>query len=311
MRKLELLILASRRATENQEFTDTAGIQNEEFIQYFNDGQEEIHSKLNALFPHILMAQKVVQLVQGQEGYTIPSDVYLGTRIDMIEFSPTGLSQDYYSIKKGSLKERLNGSETNPSFYIRNGNQILLQPAPQSGSGTIRISYQKAIPRLDIKRATVETVTLGAGNTITTLILDDALLFDRDALLEEGYISITDKDGVVKMESIPIDDISTTGVVTISAGFTYQPGETIAVGDTVLRGKKSTQVSQLPDVCEKYLLEYCNARILVRDSSSDSAAVGQVLIRVEGTLQTAFAEPDNDPDYVPVLDAQYLGWDSF
>lgn len=311
MRKLELLILASRRATENQEFTDSAGIQDDEFIQYFNDGQEEIHAKLNSLFPHILMKQKEIQCVAAQEAYDIPSDVFMGTRIDFIEYTQSGNAIDYYGLKKGSLKERLNGVQTDPSFYIRNGNQILLQPKPQSSGSKIRVSYQRAIPRLDIKRATVESVTLGAGNTITTLVLDDALLFDRDSLLEEGYISITDKDGVVKMESIPIDNISTAGVVTVSAGFIYQTGETITAGDCVLRGKKSSQFSELPELCEKYLLEYCNARILIRDSSSDSAPVAQVLARVEATLQTAFAEPDNDPDYIPVLDGQYLGWDSF
>jgi hypothetical protein len=49
----------------------------------------------------------------------------------------------------------------------------------------------------------------------------------------------------------------------------------------------------------------------MRDSSTDADALGQVLLKVQTTLQTAFAEPDNDPDYVPVLDGQYLGWDSF
>jgi hypothetical protein len=311
MRKLELLILASRRATENQEFTDTAGIQDEEFIQYFNDGQEEIHSLLNQAFPHILMASKEIQMVQGQEAYDIPEDVYLGTRIDFVEFSQNGQAQNYYPLKKGSLKERLNGLQTDPTFYIRNGSQLLLQPAPQSSNGKIRVSYQKAIPRLDIQRATVETVTLGAGNTITTLVLDDTLLMDTDALLEEGYVTVTDKDGVIKMQDIPVTAISSVGVVTIDPSFVYQAGESIAVGDVVLRGKKSSQFSSLPDVTEKYLLEYCNTRILIRDSSTDADAVGQVMAKVQNTLQTAFAEPDSDPDYVPVLDGQYLGWDAF
>lgn len=310
MRKLELLILASRRATENQEFTETAGIQDEEFIQYFNDGQEEIHSVLNQTFPHILMGSKVVNCVANQEAYSIPSDVYLGTRIDMIEFSKTGVINDYYLIKKGALKERLNGVQTDPSFYIRSGTQILLQPRPQSGGSTLRITYQKAIPRLDIQRATVESVSL-TTNAITSLVLDDAVLMDRAALLEEGYICVTDKDGNVKMKAIPVTAISTSGVVTVDPSFTFESGETIAAGDVVLRGKNSTQFSMLPDVCEKYLLEYSNARILVRDSNKDSAPVTQIMERVKAVLQLAFAEPDNDPDYIPVTDPQYLGWDSF
>lgn len=311
MRKLELLILASRRATENQEFTATAGIQDDEFIQYFNDGQEEIHSLLNQSFPHILMASKEVSTTSGEEGYTIPEDVYLGTRIDFVEYSQSGLAIDYYPLKKGSLKERLNGSQANPSFYIRNGTQLLLQPPPQVGGSKLRLTYQRVIPRLDTQKATVETYASGAGNTITSLVLDDSVLMDRDALLEEGYITVTNKNGVVQMKKIPITAISATGVVTVEPGFTFETGETITPGDIVLRGKYSTQFSQLPDVCEKYLIEYCNARILIRDSSTDSQSVAQILAKVQGTLQTAFAEPDNDPDYIPVLDGQYLGWDAF
>lgn len=312
MRNLSLLITASRRATENEEFTDTAGIQDEEFIQYFNDGQEEIHAILNVLFPHILMGEKVITVTQGQEAYSIPSDAYLGTRIDMVEFSPNGTTTDYYPLKKGSLKERLNGLNSNPSFYIRNGSQLLLQPPPQQ-QGSLRVSYQKAIPRLDKQRATVLSAVLDTGaKTITTLTLDPNLSLDSDALLEENYITIVDKNGQIKMQGIPISAIdTTTGVVTVDPGFVYQTGETIAAGDYALRGRYSSTHSELPQVCEKYLLEYSNTRILMRDSSTDADSIAQILAKVQTTLQTAFAEPDSDPDYVPVLDGQYLGWDSY
>jgi hypothetical protein len=308
-RKLETLITASRRATENQEFTDTAGIQDEEFIQYFNDAQEEIHTILNGMFPHILTKIKEMNLVSGQEGYTIPDDVFMGTRIDMIEYSQSGLDSDYYVLKKGSLKERLSGVQTDPSFYVRNGTQILLQPKPQTSGAKIRWSYQRTVPRLDIQRGTVESVTL-TTNSITSLVLDDTVFLDSVGLSEENFITVADKNGVIKMRNIPVDSVSTSGVVTVSAGFQFEDGETIAVGDSVFRGKYTANFSQLPDLCEKYLLEYTNARILMRDSSTDADAISQVLLKVQTTLQTAFAEPDNDPDYVPVLDSQYLGWDS-
>ena len=310
MRKLELLILASRRATENQEFTDTAGIQDEEFIQYFNDGQEEIHAIINQAFPRVLMKQKVLQLTQNQEGYDIPSDCYLGTRVDFVEYAPNGDADSYYPLKKGSLKERLNGSQANPSFYIRSGDQLLLQPVPQTSNARIRVTYQRAIPRLETVRATVESVVL-TSTGITSLVLDDTVLMDTTALLEEGYITVIDRNGLVKMKAIPVTAISSSGVVTVTPGFEFEEGETIEAGDYVCRGKFSSNFSQLPDVCEKYLLEYANTRILIRDSSSDSQSVGLVLTKIEGSLQTAFAEPDNDPDYIPLLDGQFLGWDSF
>lgn len=312
MRNVSLLITASRRATENQEFTDTAGIQDEEFLQYFNDGQEEIHSVLNSMFPHILMGEKIIACTQSQEAYDIPSNAYLGTRIDMVEYSPSGITQDYYPLKKGSLKERLNGISSNPSFYIRNGTQLLLQPPPQQ-AGNLRVSYQRSIPKLDKQRATVLSVTLDTNaKTITSLVFDPNLELDSAALLEENYLCIVDKFGQVKMQGIPVSAIDTsTGAVTIDAGFVFETGETIAAGDFAVRGKYASTHSQLPDVCEKYLLEYGNTRILMRDSSTDADSIAQILAKVQATLQTAFAEPDSDPDYVPVLDGQYLGWDQY
>jgi len=312
MRKLETLITASRRATENQEYTDTAGIQDEEFIQYFNDGQEEIHTLINGTFPHVLMKIKEINLTSGIEAYSIPSDVFMGTRIDTIEFTQSGAPQNYYPLKKGSVKERLSGIQTDPSFYIRNGSQIFLQPKPQSSGSKLRLTYQRTIPKLDIQRATVESVTLDlVNNTILSLTLDDSVFMDTNALLEENYVTVVDKNGVVKMRNIPVTAISSSGVVTVDPAFVFEAGETINAGDSVCRGKYASNFSELPDLCEKYLLEYCNTRILMRDSNSDADTVGQLLLKVQATLQAAFAEPDNDPDYVPVLDGQYLGWDSF
>lgn len=312
MRRVDLLINASRKATENQEFTATAGIQDDEFLEYLNNGQEEIHSVLQSAFPGILTAYKEQQAVAQQEAYAIPRDLYLGTRIDMIEYSCSGRSTDYYLLKKGQLKERLNTQAGNPAFYIRRGNEILVQPKPQQ-TGTIRWSYQRAIPKLDVRRAAVLSVVLdNTAKTISSLSFDPSVLLDADALLEEGKITIVDANGVVKMRDIPVSAInSTTGVVTVEPGFVFQNGETISVGNYACRGGFSTTNSELPDVTEKYLLEYCNARILVRDSQTDAGDVAQILAKVQETLRLAYAEPDNDPDRVPLLDMQFLGVEDY
>lgn len=310
MRKAELLILQSRKATENQEFTATAGIQDDEFLEYLNNGQEEIHSILQSTFPSILTAYKVTQAIVQQEAYAMPRDLYLGTRIDMIEYSCSGRDQDYYLLKKGQLKERLNTQAGNPAFYIRRGNEILIQPKPQQ-SGLIRWSYQRAIPKLDVRRGTVLAVTLSTDQ-ITALTLDPTQLLQTEALLEQGFITIVSGNGVIQMRSIPIDAIdATSGVVTVSPGFRFQPGEAIAVGDVACRGEFASTVSQLPDVCEKYLLEYCNLRIMIRDSQTDSSEVSGVLKKVEETLRLAYSEPDNDPDRIPLLDMQFLGVEDY
>lgn len=308
MRTLEQLILVSRRATGNSDFSDTAGVQDEEFIQAINDGQEEIHGVLNGMFPTILMAEKYQDVSIGVETYSIPSDCYMGTRIDNISYSPSGLDQDYYPIRKGSLKERIDGINGNPSFYLRQGSNLIIQPPPQQG-GKLRIIYQKTIPYLDIVRGTVSAVTLGT-NTITSLTLDTATNLDADALNEQPYMTICDKYGTVKMKNIKIDSVvASTGQVNITSDFTFESGETIAVGDFAFRGKYSSNISQLPDICEKYLIEYSNMRIFVRDSNTDQADVANFLTKIEGTLRSAFAEPDNDPDRIAIIDPFYLGYE--
>lgn len=308
MRNVELLIAASRRSTGNTDFSENAGVADEEFLQALNDAQEEIHAIINSMFPTILMAEKVVQVSINQESYPIPDDCYMGTRIDHVEYSPSGLAQDYWVIRKGSARERINGQSGNPSYYIRQGSNLILQPPPQQG-GTIRLTYQKTIPVLDKRRATVSSVTL-AGDTIASLVLDTTVELDATALEEQNFISIVDKNGVVKMRAIPIDSINSgNGQVNVSAGFTFQSGETIAPGDYAVRGKYSSTMSQLPDLCEKYLLEYCNMRIFVRDSSVDQADVAGLMQKLEATLRAAFAEPENDPDGIPIITAQYLGYD--
>lgn len=308
MRRVEQLITASRRSTENQEYTETAGVSDEEFIQYLNDGQEEIQSLINSSFPRILMAENTIALTPNIESYPLPRDVFLGTRIDFVEYSPSSLTQDFYTLKKGSLKERLNGPSGNPSFYIRRNSELLIQPIPQQ-AGLIRVNYQKNIPRLDIRRAQVDSVIL-AGNQITSLTLDTSALIDSEALLEQNFVTVVDKNGVVKMQAIPILDINTNnGSVTIDPSFVFEDGETIESGNFLCRGSFSSTTSLLPDICEKYLLEYCNFRILVRDSSSDSNQVAQILSKVQGTLQANYSDPDNDPDYVTILDGSFLGWD--
>jgi hypothetical protein len=313
IRRVDYLIEASRQATENTQYTDTAGIQDSEFIRYLNDAQDEIHAIINTTFPMILMKDKEISLVQGQESYTIPRDVYLGTRIDTVEFSNSGNAQNYYPIKKGSMKERLNGVPGNPSFYIRRSDQLLIQPTPQS-SGSIRVTYQYSIPRLDLRRGQViaPTAVNQTTKTITDLYLDPLQVIQDTELLADNFITIVDKNGAVKMRSIPITAINTTtGQVTIEAGFTFESGETIEVGDYACRGIFSSTTSQLPDICERFLIEYCNTRILMRDSNTDQDAITAIMAKAQDTITKAFSEPDSDPAYVPILDTQYFGWDVF
>lgn len=312
MRRVDLLITSSRRATENENFTETSGISDEEFLQYINDGQDEIQSIIFNSFPELLTEETTINAVKGQEAYSIPFDAFLGNRVETVEYSATGRLDDYRLLKKGSQRERISGIEAVPAFYIRRSGKILIQPQPDDLSGVIRLVYQKRVARLDKRRATVGAVTLNSStNKITSLTLDTSVLLDSDALSEEEEITIVDRQGNQQMRRILITDVnSTTGVVTVDSSFTYEEFESISVGDYVLRGPDSTTHSDLPEITEKYLTEYMNLRILLRDSSNDSGSIANLLSKVETTIREAFAQPDAEVQYPAILDSQYLETDT-
>lgn len=306
MRNIQLLIDQSRRATENEEFSTTTGITDEEFIQYLNDGQDRLESSIQVRFRNFFQDESIISTVVGQESYDIPQDALLGTRIEYVEYSSTGQDKDYYALKLGNLIERKTGVFAEPSFYIRRSKTILLTGQPQTSGAKLRVTYQKKLARLDIRRATVSAVTL-ASSSITSLTLDTSVLLDDTALLEEGYVTVVNKYGAIQMKRIPVTAIDTsTGVVTIEPGFTFESGETIAVGDYLLRGPVSTTHSELPDICERYLLSYANWKIFRRDSSNDAIEQGQELQVLERDILDGFEEPEGDVPTVAVLDPQFI-----
>lgn len=311
MLRTDLLIDEAREATENVEFTSETGVQDSEYIRALNDAQDRIQSLILNAFPRMFQKQKLMDAVFGQEVYDLPVDVFLDSRIEKIEYSITGRADGYYKLDAGVTDERLNSLPGNPSFYIRESKTIMLQPPPQNG-GKVRLTYQRAFPRLDKRRGKVSAVTLdNTAKTITALQLDPSLLTDSDISLinKIEYICIVSKDGRIKMKGIPVVEInSSTGDVAVDT-FTFEDGETIAVGDYAVAGKYTTTHSELPDICERYLLRFCEWRILKRDSSNDAIEEDREIKTMEAEIVESYRQADHDVKEVPILDTQFL--DSF
>jgi len=306
VRRVELLIDQCRRSTDNQDFTDTTGIQDEEFLQYLNDAQERLQALILQQHPDQFLVETEIPSVAQQEAYTLPQDAYISSRVKEVWYSHSGNPNNYYRLKKGALAERVDGISSEPCFYLRRNNKLLLQPRPQSSGGLLRVLYQQRLPKLDKRRAVVSAVTL-TGNEITSLTFDPTENIDDEALLEEGYISIVDKYGNVQMRFIPVTAIdTTTGVVTIEPGFEFEDGEEIEVGDYALRGTFSSSHSQLPETTERYLLKYGQWVVLKRDSNDESQESNQELKEMEAEIVSSFADPDDSVPLIPITDDQWF-----
>lgn len=310
MKRIDLLITESRRTTGNQNYTSETGVQDAEFIRALNDAQERIQSLILNTYPRLFQKRKEIDAVTNQEAYDNPVDLFMDTRIEKIEYSNNGDSKNYYKLDAGETDEQLNTTSGAPSFYIRESKQFLSQPAPQGG-GKFRMTYQRSFPKLDKRRGKVLTVALdGTTKTINSLVLDPTLITNDDAqeINDTEYICVVSKDGTVKMTKIPCSVDTNTGIVTVDADFVYETGETIDVGDWVVTGKYATTHSQLSDICERYLLQFCNWRILKRDSSNDSAESNQELKEMENEIIDSYRKADNDVKGIPILDYDYLSF---
>lgn len=318
-RRVENLVVDCRRETENEEFTDTTGIQDEEFIRYMNDAQEDLQSAIARQHQRVFVKHRQYDSRAQVDTYDLPEDIYLDNRITNVWYTETGNSSDYRRLMSGQLVERVFDKSQNPALYIRSMNQLILTPIPGSSTkNAILIAYVRRLPRLDVRRATVQSVTVD-GDQITELIFDANVSFDRDALLEEGYISIVNRDGAPTMQQIPILDIdANTGLATVAPDFrfrnepmilnqtTLEKAETIAVGDFAVRGRFGANVTELPTVCERYLLAYMNWKILKRDSNQDSVEQTAELQSMRQEIVDIFAEVDDDTKNIAIQNTQFL-----
>lgn len=308
MRRVDRLIKQIRRQTENEDSGADFGINTEEFIQYINDAQHRLQSLVTSTHPTAFVTEKICSVIRDQQEYALPDLALMENKVSTVEYSDTGREDDYYHLEKISLKNRTTYSSAHPMAYIRRSGKILLQPTPDSLTGTIRINYVKRLYDLDVRRGKISTATT-SGNSVTLLQLNTSISnpqIDFDKLRDSDYICVCDKDGEIKMRNIPITGIdSATGVISIEAGYEFEDGESLSNTDYVVSGRDSVTHSELPKMCERYLIAYAAWKILKRDSSVDSEEQSAELKVMEDDIVNSFSDIDDDVQRIPVINR---GW---
>lgn len=307
MKRLERLITRSKRDTENEDQCSDSPITDDEFVDYLNDAQAQIQSAIARQHKNVFIAYADYNVVTNQDEYPMPEDALLDNRISTAWYTYTGRSRDFQRLRAGSLIERVFGRAIEPIMYIRASGNVILNPTPKkSVVNGLRVAYVKRLPELDIRRAKIDTVAT-VGNQITSLTLDVGADFQRDSLLEDDYFCVVNRSGDQVMKAIPYDNIdATTGLVTITAGFEFEDGETISDGDYLVRGKDTTNRSELADTCERYLVAYLNWKIFRRDSSSDSAEQTPELLAMQEEIVDIYKETDDDIKFPAIEDTQFI-----
>lgn len=300
-RRAEQILAQVRRQSKNEDYGPTSGISQEEILYYLNEGLADLQASIVNEHDRAFIKEALMDTVANQEVYTLPADMLDHGGLISVEYSDSGNAQYYYKLEPLMPRERSSSLSASPNFYIRRANTILLRPIPTNSIvNGLRLQYIKRVDKLNIRRGQVSAVTLST-NTISALTLNTATFTNPNGFSEDDYMCIVDKDGNVKMRNIRFDSINTgSGVVTVSSGFTFETGETIAVGDYMVIGRNtSTNQLDIDETVERYLIQYAVLKINQADSNNDSQEAMQNLMLLKQQIIDSYAAMDEDVISIP------------
>lgn len=289
MRRLEFLINQVRNSTDNK---DVNGISNAEIVGYFNDAQRYITTLIFKNNPYADLFKIQVEVPAVSTGvYTLPDDCYAVNAISMVEarFAETSNNKGYSRIKP------ISESEFSYIFgYITRNNQILISGQNDVAQLlSIRITYFRQLPTLDVRQAKVNAITSGVSISLSTAPTE---LYSMD-----DHCSSVDSKG----------DQQTSGIYfTNTAGSTLLTSNTAGVNNTqyIVAGTNSCNRSQLPDACETYLLDYVKQRIYTRNNYQDGEKQSFFTSQQQAELLSLFSKNKKDDDTIPVADIGFLNF---
>ena len=311
---IDRIIDEARESTENEDFSDSVGISEEEVVKFINQAQNRLHSKIVAQHPQVFVEDYTTSIVNGQEAYSIPSHkAFLKNKISSVEFSSTGLAADYYTLDPEVLRNRYRGTGGDPCKYIRRSGQILLSPIPNTSTGTLRLGYVRKVKKLDKRRGKIKAVTT-ASSQITNLEITypNSSTIDPAQLNGNTRFTVVDKYGNIKMENVLLSAIAASAsydaTLEVDSSFTYESDESIAIDDYIVPGAYTTTHLELGPEIERYIQVYTEYKILKRDSSADSQEAFQELAQLEQDIIASYEEISDDILSIPEINDDEWGY---
>lgn len=290
MRRIEFLSDQVRRATDNR---DTNAITNSEIAQYFNDAQDRIYSLVFQKMPesNIFVKTANTDLVSGTAEYTLPTDIYAVNAVNAVYVNYTGSATDD---SLTALKRLSDHEETLGFGYSLRKNTIRLTPPPTGNqSEGLRILYTEKLPTLGFREGSVDSFVSGVSITL-------AAGGNEDINTRADFITVIDRDGAVKQSGIR---------VTGQAGLVISTDTTltdVAAGDFVVIGEYATTNSFMPNECERFLLDYVQSKLYMRESSTDISVQKIFSDEIEDEIVGLFANNVPDALQVPIIESDWL-----
>lgn len=293
MRRLEFLLTSVRRSTDN---VQTSAITDAEMVEWFNDGQKLIQNLIFKSNPKadIFKEVETYDAVASQE-YDLPADIYAVNAISMVEVN----SGNNIAINGGFWPiDRIDEINRPTIFgYIVRDNKVILTGFLDNNSNVtqVRITYFKALPRVDKRWGTIQTVNSGVS-----LVLSSG--YDDLASTVDDYVTVVDSLGASVREGIRISTF-TAGTWATSDALT-----SVTAGQFVCMGKRATNVCELPDECEPYLLDYVRKRLYGRNVYSDGDKQELFTSEQKEELIRLFQNNTKEILVPPITDMDFMEW---
>ena len=306
------LIEDCRDSSENGDFTTTTGIQDREFIRYLTEGQQRLHNLITQQHAYVFEEEKIYTLSRKQETVTLPDNIHVKNMVVKVEYSFSGLEEDYKALDITSSRNRYSNVDGVPEYFFVSNNKVYLVPTPGQPSPKLRVTYVRKSHSLNKRMAKVSSVTL-SGNTISSLSVDVSTVGVDNTSLERAdeHFTVVDSLGNIKCNAVRFSSLDTaTGLVTINSLYEKDDSETIEVGDWIISGQSSSSHidANLTDMSERYLEAFCIYKIFKRDSSVDSQEQLVELQALEEEIINSYKEVIHDVYTVPIINNQGDWW---
>jgi hypothetical protein len=225
--------------------------------------------------------------------YDLPTDIYAVNAISLVEASlgqDTNDNDGFVPISRVDESDRayLAGYFIRNNQIIFTGNQAAFHPYVQ-----VRVTYFRALPRVDKRWGTIQTVNSGVS-----LVLDSG--YDDLASTVDDSITVVNSLGTVVRDGIRISGFS---------GATWSTTDAltgVTAGMYVLMGGYSTNISELPVECEPYLQDYVRKRLFGRNIYDDTKNQDMFTAEQKDELVRLFSNNSKEILSPPITDLTFL-----
>ena len=298
------LITNQRNDSRN---TDTDSISDENFLRYNNYAQERLYNIISKAHRFLYVYSKDISIVAGTRAYTIPDNVLADTRIIMVEFSPDGVERNFRRIPPINDRYQLNNSTGQPRAYRRGIKQVILDRIPSVSQGTLRVHYERAMDRLDLRRGRVNGTPSGAVIDLTSATYGAPTAANEALFTADTYVCVSDNYGTPQLYNGIISSYTAgTDALTLTANVsTYLQGSyTLANLDNgyLTLGKWTTTHSLLHNICEQFIHEYVCRHVFRIDAAGDWDETDKTYKELVGEILSVYETADKDRKTIPIVD---------